>query len=152
MANWLPFAKFTNILPSNISPHTVYSKGKSFTMYVLLEYLSKCTFYYSGNTNLDHLPVTVVLIFEFSPTLSISCPFWILPHSILPVITVPRPAIEYACPIGNENGLSKSLSGIGIHSSTALSSLEIDLQGELVIISVFYCHNHKCPKFQLNLY
>ena len=49
------------------------------------------------------------------------------PLSICPVTTVPLPAMEYVFSIGIRKGLSISLTGVGIHSSTASRSFFIEL-------------------------
>ncbi|KAK2574591.1 hypothetical protein P5673_000780 [Acropora cervicornis] len=48
------------------------------------------------------------------------------PLSTLPVTTVPRPAMEKTSSIGRRNGLSRSLAGVGIYSSTDSKSLMIE--------------------------
>mmetsp|Transcript_139130 Transcript_139130/g.196973 ORF Transcript_139130/g.196973 Transcript_139130/m.196973 type:complete len:206 (+) Transcript_139130:383-1000(+) len=68
------------------------------------------------------IPVTVVFKFLPYPTSSISSPFSTTPLSQRPVMTVPRPAMEYAFSIGNKNSLSRSRVGSGIHSSQLTSS------------------------------
>ena len=65
------------------------------------------------------------------PTISTSSPTVTFPLSIRPVATVPRPVIEKTSSIAIKNGLSTSLSGSGILSSTAfINSSTLDSQSE----------------------
>ena len=59
------------------------------------------------------------------PTISISLPVSILPCSIRPVTTVPRPGIVMTSSIGMRNGLSTSRWGSGMKVSTASMSSRI---------------------------
>ena len=59
-------------------------------------------------------PVTVVVFVSAKPTSSTVSPTVTIPLSILPVATVPRPVIEKTSSIAIKNGLSISLSGVGI--------------------------------------
>ena len=68
----------------------------------------------------------VVLILDFRPRISASSPFFITPLSTLPVVTVPLPAMENTSSIGRRNGLSSSLTGVGIQESTCSSSFKMD--------------------------
>ena len=60
------------------------------------------------------------------PTISSSSPTLTIPLSTLPVQTVPLPEIENTSSIGIRNGLSLSLSGCGINSSTAFINSAIE--------------------------
>ena len=70
--------------------------------------------------------MTVVFsIFSWMPTISTSLPTSILPCSMRPVTTVPRPVIVNTSSIGIRNGLSTSRSGSGMYESTASMSSTI---------------------------
>ena len=56
------------------------------------------------------------------PMISTVSPVWILPRSIRPVTTVPRPVIENTSSTGIRNGLSTSRTGSGMVSSQAVIS------------------------------
>ena len=56
------------------------------------------------------------------PTISQTSPILTTPLSILPVTTVPLPSIENISSIGIRNGLSTSLTGIGMYVSRAFIS------------------------------
>ena len=73
------------------------------------------------------MPVTTVLAVGLIPTISISSLILIVPRSIRPVTTVPRPSIEKISSIGNRNGFSVSRTGSGIFSSTAAIKSQIGL-------------------------
>ena len=60
------------------------------------------------------IPVTVVLVVSWIPTISTSSPTLITPLSTLPVTTVPRPEIEKTSSIGIKNGWSTERSGVGM--------------------------------------
>mmetsp|Transcript_21999 Transcript_21999/g.56033 ORF Transcript_21999/g.56033 Transcript_21999/m.56033 type:complete len:224 (-) Transcript_21999:339-1010(-) len=64
-------------------------------------------------------PVHVVFCVSLYPTISISSPTLMLPLSMRPVTTVPRPAIECVPSTGMRKSLSVSRFGVGIVSSTA---------------------------------
>src|SRR5229473_2588455 len=70
-------------------------------------------------------PVTTVFWVSRSPTISTSSPTLILPRSIRPVTTVPRPEIENTSSIGIRNGWSIARSGSGTELSSASNSLRI---------------------------
>src|SRR6056297_1825570 len=72
-------------------------------------------------------PVTTVLVVSLIPTISTSSCGCSVPLSTRPVATVPRPVIENTSSTGIKNGLSVSLSGSGIYSSTASISCIIFL-------------------------
>ena len=57
---------------------------------------------------------TVFCVSGWMPTISTSLPLSILPCSIRPVTTVPRPVIVKTSSIGIRNGLSTSRSGSGM--------------------------------------
>src|ERR1035441_9734856 len=68
-------------------------------------------------------PVTVVVCaFSLMPMMSTVSPVWIVPRSIRPVTTVPRPVIEKTSSTGIRNGFSISRTGCGIASSQAVMS------------------------------
>src|SRR3989441_1396323 len=67
-------------------------------------------------------PVTTVFLSVPKPTISTSSPTLILPRSILPVATVPRPVIEKTSSTGIRNGLSTSRFGTGMLLSRAACS------------------------------
>src|SRR6516162_894993 len=64
-------------------------------------------------------PVTTDFCVSRSPTISTSSPTLILPRSMRPVTTVPRPEIENASSIGIKNGWSIGRSGSGTNVSSA---------------------------------
>ena len=64
-------------------------------------------------------PVQTDFLVAVTPTISTSSPVLITPDSILPVATVPLPEIEKTSSTGIRKGLSISLVGWGINSSTA---------------------------------
>src|SRR5215472_14707352 len=87
-------------------------------------------------------PVTVVdCAFSLIPMMSTLSPVWMVPRSIRPVTTVPRPVIENTSSTGIRNGLSTSRTGSGMDSSHAVMSSMIELAhfsspfvaGELVL-------------------
>ena len=83
----------------------------------------------SSNLRNISIPVTTVLpISGRSPTISTVSFNLTLPRSILPVPTVPRPSIEKTSSTAIRNGLSRSLLGSGIKSSTAFIKSRIGLQ------------------------
>jgi len=59
-------------------------------------------------------PVTVVLFSEFIPTSSTVSPTLMIPRSMRPVATVPRPVMENTSSTGIRNGLSVSRTGSGM--------------------------------------
>jgi len=64
-------------------------------------------------------PVTTVFLDSVvNPIISTSSPTFTFPLSTLPVATVPLPVIVNTSSTGIKNGLSMSLSGVGIYSST----------------------------------
>jgi len=65
---------------------------------------------------------TELMLFSLNPTISTGSPTLILPRSTRPVTTVPRPLIENTSSTGIMNGLSTSLTGSGIYSSTTRNS------------------------------
>ena len=65
------------------------------------------------------IPVIVVDLVLLTPTISTLSPTLIIPRSIRPVATVPRPVIENTSSIAIKNVFSISRSGVGIYSSTA---------------------------------
>ena len=64
-------------------------------------------------------PVTTDFLSSPKPRISTSSPTWIIPASIRPVATVPRPVIENTSSTGIKKGLSISRGGNGIQVSTA---------------------------------
>src|SRR6476619_156265 len=70
-------------------------------------------------------PVTTDFWVSRSPTISTSSPTLILPRSIRPVTTVPRPEIENTSSIGIRNGWSIGRSGSGTFVSSASYSRRI---------------------------
>ena len=71
-------------------------------------------------------PVQTDFLVSLIPTISTSSPVLITPDSILPVATVPLPEIENTSSTGIKNGLSTSLAGCGICSSTAFINSKIE--------------------------
>src|SRR5262252_7064355 len=67
-------------------------------------------------------PVTTDFCVSRSPTISTSSPTLILPRSMRPVTTVPRPEIENTSSIGIKNGWSIGRSGSGTNASSASKS------------------------------
>ena len=59
-------------------------------------------------------PVTTEFLFASKPTISTASPTLIVPRSIRPVPTVPRPLIEKTSSIGIRNGLSIARTGSGM--------------------------------------
>ena len=59
-------------------------------------------------------PVTTVFLSELKPTSAISSRTLMIPRSIRPVATVPRPVIENTSSTGIRNGLSISRFGCGM--------------------------------------
>src|ERR1044071_6381643 len=59
-------------------------------------------------------PVTTDFLVSRSPTISTSSPTLILPRSIRPVTTVPRPEIENTSSIGIRNGWALGLRDVGV--------------------------------------
>ena len=64
-------------------------------------------------------PVTTVLRVGARPTISASSIGLIVPRSMRPVTTVPRPLMLNTSSMGIRNGLSVSRTGVGMYSSTA---------------------------------
>src|SRR5215207_2093065 len=67
-------------------------------------------------------PVTTVFWVGRMPTISTSSPTLMIPRSIRPVTTVPRPEIENTSSTGIRNGWSFGRSGCGMKESTAFIS------------------------------
>src|SRR6266540_692124 len=77
-------------------------------------------------------PVTTDFCVSRSPTISTSSPTLILPRSMRPVTTVPRPEIENTSSIGIRNGWSIGRSGSGTNASSAANDRNL-VAGELVL-------------------
>jgi hypothetical protein len=77
------------------------------------------------------------------PTTSISSQILINHCSIFQVTTVPLPLIENTSSIGIKNGLSKGLSGIGTHFSTASNKSRIGFATHSKSVGLFKAANHE---------
>ncbi len=87
--------------------------------------LSPATAESSSFLNISTPVTTVFLLSSFRPTISTSSPTFRVPLSTLPVTTVPRPVMVNTSSTGIRKGLSVSLSGVGMYSSTASMSSHI---------------------------
>src|ERR1700720_4023672 len=81
-------------------------------------------------------PVTVVdCAFSLMPMMSTVSPVWMVPRSIRPVTTVPRPVIENTSSTGIRNGLAPSRTRPGeLVLGEQLANLELDQLQDLLVV------------------
>ena len=81
---------------------------------------------WSSNLRNISTPVQVVVTVSFTPTISISSPTLMMPRSIRPVTTVPRPEIEKTSSTGIKKSPSTARSGNGMYVSKASTNFSTD--------------------------
>ncbi len=96
-------------------------------------------------------PVATVFLVSPNPTISTSSPTFTTPLSTLPVTTVPLPDMLNTSSTGIKNGLSVSLSGVGIYSSIAFNTSSILLYSSAPVSSLLLSNAFNADPFTIGI-